>query len=179
MLAAVVGIVGRVSIPLPSYEQVLELPAQRVQVIPPEFIDLNGHMNIGRYLHLGAEGLWQRCSTDLAMGESYIPERGMTNFTAEHHLRYLAEVLEGEEVSTHVRLISRSSKVLHGMALIVNRTRQQLACTVEVTLVHIDMASRRTTPFPDDIAPLVDAAIKADDLDWPAPVCGAMGAHRS
>lgn len=173
-----VAIVGRVSIPLPTFEQVLELPAQTQRVVPTDYIDLNGHMNIGHYLMLGAEGVWRRC-TDLAMDDTYIPERGLSNFTAEHHIRYFAEVLEGEEVSTHVRLLARSEKVLHGMALIVNRSRQQLACTVEVTLVHMDMATRRSTPFPDDIAPLVDAAIKADDLDWPAPVCGSMGARRA
>nr|MCW2728017.1 3-hydroxybutyryl-CoA dehydratase [Aeromicrobium sp.] len=166
------------SIPLPTFEQVLELPAQIDRVVPPEYIDLNGHMNIGHYLLLGAEGLWLRC-TDLEMGDTYIPERGLSNFTAEHHIRYFAEVLEGERVSTHVRLLDRSDKVLHAIALIVNRSRQQLACTVEVTLVHMDMASRRSTSFPDDIAPLVDAAIKADDLGWPAPVCGSMGARRS
>jgi acyl-CoA thioester hydrolase len=167
-----------VSIPLPSYEQVLDLPAQIDRVVPPDYIDLNGHMNIGHYLLLGAESVWRRC-TDLEMGDSYIPERGLSNFTAEHHIRYFAEVLEGEQVSTHVRLLERSDKVLHGIALIVNRSRQQLACTVEVTLVHMDMSTRRSTPFPDDIAHSVDAAIKADDLDWLAPVCGSMGARRS
>lgn len=172
------GIVERVSIPLPTYDQVLELPAQRTQAVPPEFIDVNGHMNIGRYLQLGAEGVWVRCSEDFAMGEDYIPERGLSNFTAEHHIRYLAEVLEGEEVSTHVRLLSRSDKVIHAMALILNRSRQRLACTVEVTLLHVDMAGRRAVRFPDDIAPRLDAALKADDLDWPAPVCGSMGPNR-
>jgi acyl-CoA thioester hydrolase len=167
-----------VSIPLPSYEQVLELPAQIVRVIPPNYIDLNGHMNIGRYLLLGGEGVWHRC-TELGMGDTYIPERGLSNFTAEHHIRYFTEVLEGEEVSTHVRLIARSDKALHALALIVNRSRQQLACTVEVTLVHMDMRSRRPTGFPADIAPLIDAALADDTCEWPAPVCGAMGVRRS
>jgi acyl-CoA thioester hydrolase len=162
----------------PTYEQVLELPARLVQVVPAEFIDENGHMNIGRYFELGGRAVWDRGIEELGMGDDYIPERGMSTFTAEHHLRYFAEILRDEQVSVHVRLIDRSDKVLHGTALILNRTRRQLACTMEFTLVHMAMATRRPTAFPDDVALLIDTALKADDLDWPAPVCGAMGVRK-
>jgi acyl-CoA thioester hydrolase len=163
----------------PTYEQVLELAAQKLRTVPPEYIDENGHMNIGRYFELGGHAAWERCLHDLGMDENYIPDRGLSSFTAEHHLRYFAEILEGEELSVHVRLIDRSTKVLHGTSLIVNRSRRLLACTMEFTIVHIDMATRRPVPFPDDVAVLLDAALKTDDLAWPAPVCGAMGVRRS
>lgn len=163
---------------LPSYRQVVELAAQTHQVVPPEFIDENGHMNIGRYLQLGGQALWKRCLTDLGMDENYIPERGMSTFTAEHHIQYFAEVLEGQEVSVRVRLLERSDKAAHAIAFIVDETHERLACVVETALVHIDMTERRPTPFPDDIAGLLDVAIKNDALDWPAPVCGAMGVRR-
>lgn len=163
---------------LPTYEQVLELAAPIDRTVPPEFIDENGHMNIGRYLELGGTALWQRCQIELGMPEDYIATRGMSTFTAEHHLTYYAEILEGERVSVHPRLIARSDKVLHTATMILNRTRQQLACVVEATLVHMDMTARRPTPFPDDVADLADAALKADDLAWAAPLSGSMGVRR-
>lgn len=163
---------------LPTVQQVDELPATQTRRVPAEYIDENGHMNIGRYLEVGGMALWDRCKSDLGMREDYISTRGLSTFTAEHHLTYYAEALEGEELSAHVRFIERSDKVLHAMTLIVNRTRQQLACTVEATLVHMDMVCRAPVAFPDDIAALVDAALKADDLGWPAPVCGSMGVRR-
>ncbi|WP_159085922.1 thioesterase family protein [Aeromicrobium chenweiae] len=163
---------------LPTYDQVLELPAQIERVVPDEFIDLNGHMNIGRYLELGGTALWSRCRTDLGMGDEYISARGMSTFTAEHHLTYLAEIVQDEEVSVHVRLVERSDKVLHTVTLIANRTREQLSCVVEATLVHMDMSTRRPTPYPEDVAALIDTGLKADDLAWPAPLCGAMGVRR-
>lgn len=166
------------STPFPTYEQVLELPAQIERVVPDEFIDLNGHMNIGRYLELGGTALWLRCQDDLGMPKDYIDRRGMSTFTAEHHLTYLAEIVQGEEVSAHVRLVERSDKVLHSATLIVNRSRESLACVVEATLVHMDMTNRRPVSYPDDVAPLIDAGIAADDLSWPAPLCGAMGVRR-
>ena len=38
---------------LPTYEQILKLPAQFDQTVPEEFIDENGHMNIGDYFRRG------------------------------------------------------------------------------------------------------------------------------
>jgi acyl-CoA thioester hydrolase len=163
---------------LPSHDQILELPAQTRRVVPPEFIDENGHMNIGRYLELGGHALWGRCLGDLGMDESYIPERGMSTFTAEHHIQYFAEILEGADVSVRVRLLERSDKVFHAVSLVVDETNRRLACSVEAFIVHMDMTTRRPTPFPDDIAALLDIALKDDALAWPAPVCGSMGVRR-
>lgn len=156
----------------------MELPAQLEITVPPEFIDENGHMNIGRYLEVGGRGLWRRCQDELGMPESYITDRGLSSFTAEHHLTYLSEMLEGEQVSVHVRLIARSDKVFHAISLIVNQTRQRLACVMEAMIVHMDMGPRRPSPFPDDVASLLDAGLKADDLAWPAPLSGSMGVQR-
>ena len=167
------------SIPLPTYDQVIELPAQTTQLVPPEFIDVNGHMNITRYLEVGATGWWTRSTNDLTMGDAYVTERGLTTFTAEHHIRYLSEMLEGDEMSTHTRVIARSDKVLHSMSIIANRTRERVSCILELTQLHIDISTRRPTAFPDDIATRIDVALKADDVAWPAPVCGVMGVRRS
>lgn len=166
------------SISIPSYAQITELAAQIDQDVPPEFIDENGHMNIGRYLELGGDAIWRRCQTDLGMGIEHLTTRGLSTFTAEHHLTYLSEMLEGERVSVHVRLIDRSDKTLHLVSLIVNQTQQRIACVVEAMLVHIDMGPRRPTPFPDDVAELIDAELKADNLAWPAPLSGSMGVRR-
>jgi acyl-CoA thioester hydrolase len=164
-----------VSISLPTYEQAAELPAQIDRAVPPEFIDDNGHMNIGRYLELGGRALWTRCIDDLGMGRDYIRDRGMSTFTAEHHIQYFAELLEGQHVTARVRLLARSDKALHAVSLIVDESSRRLACVVETIVVHMDMTTRRPTPFPDDVAEQVDAALKVDDVGWSAPVCGSMG----
>ncbi|WP_162891038.1 thioesterase family protein [Aeromicrobium sp. A1-2] len=165
---------------LPTYDQIRELPAQLVRSVPLEFIDDNGHMNIGRYLELGGTALWGRCQREFGMPEDYIATRGMSTFTVEHHLMYLSEMLEGEEASVHVRLIARTDKALHSVSLIVNESQRRLACVMEATLVHMNMTERRPTPFPDDVTVLLDAALERDnDLAWPAPLSGSMGVRRS
>jgi acyl-CoA thioester hydrolase len=164
---------------VPTYEQVDQLPRHLERTVPAEFIDENGHMNIGRYLELGGKALWQRCQRELGMPEDYIERRGLSTFTAEHHLTYHAELLEGHDVSVRVRLVERSAKAIHAVSLVVDETNRRLACTMESTAVHIDMASRRPVDFPGDVAALIDAGLAADDRPWPAPLCGAMGVRRS
>lgn len=166
------------SIPLPSYEQVLELPAEIQRRVPPEYLDENDHMNIGRYLEVTSVALWD-ATTAIGMGAPYIEQRQLTTFTVEHHLRYFSELRLGDEMSAHVRLLERTEKALHGMMVLVDRTRQVLSFTCEVMLVHVDMADRRPSSFPDDIATELDRLIaEHNDVSWPAPVSGAMGVRR-
>jgi acyl-CoA thioester hydrolase len=163
---------------LPTYDQVLELPETIRQQVPADFIDENGHMNIGRYFELSAQAVWLRY-TEVGMGQAYIDERGLTTFTAEHHLRYLAELRLGEELSVHVRAVDRSAKVLHTMAFVVDRSNRRLACTFEDTLVHVDLATRRPRDLPEDIATRLDAMLAEHrGLAWAPPVCGVMGVRR-
>ncbi|MFC5677202.1 thioesterase family protein [Aeromicrobium endophyticum] len=163
---------------VPTYDELDQLPRHLARTVPAEFIDDNGHMNIGRYLELGGKALWQRCQRELGMPEDYIERRGFSTFTAEHHLTYHSELLEGDDVSVRVRLVARSAKVLHAVCLIVDETNRRLACTMETTAVHMDMTERRPVDFPDDVAALIDAGLAADDRPWPAPLCGAMGVRR-
>lgn len=161
-------------IPTPTYAQVLELPTVLTRTVPEDFIDPNGHMNIGRYLEVASYGLWE--STKAAgMGEDYIGERNLSNFTAEHHLRYLSELRLGDKLSVHTRVLRRSDKAVHAITFVLDTTRQALAATCEAILVHVDMGSRRSVPYPSDVAAGLDVLLAAHELAWPAPVCGAMG----
>lgn len=163
---------------LPTYAQVLELPETSRLTVPPEFLDENDHMNIGRYLEVASHALWD-CTTTIGMGRPYIDERGLSTFTAEHHLRYFSELRLGDEISTHVRLVERTDKALHSMVFLADRARQVLSFTCEAVLVHVDMSNRRPTPYPDDIAVGLDKLIgESAAVPWPTPACGAMGIRR-
>ena len=163
---------------LPTYGQITQLPARVEQVVPPEFIDENGHMNIRHYFDAASHAMWY---TNIALGmdESYNAERGLSLFTVEQHLRYFSEMNLGDRFTVHGRLLERSGKALHGMAFVVSTESRTLACTFEVTYIHVDMTTRRSVEIPDDMADRFDAEIaRGDELGWAAPVCGAMGVHR-
>lgn len=164
-------------IALPSYDQVLDLPAVIKLEVPPEYLDENEHMNIGRYLEVSSRAFWER-TTELGMGQRYIDERRLTTFTVEQHLRYFSELRLDEAISVHVRMMERSDKAVHSMAFVLDSTNQRLAFTMEVTIVHVGMDTRRPEDFPDDVAKSLDAEIADHALDWAVPVCGSMGIRR-
>jgi len=163
---------------LPTYDQIVQLPVRAEEVVPPEFIDENGHMNIRHYFDAASLALW-RVSIAAGMDETYHAERGLSLFTVEQHLRYFSEMNLGDRFTVHGRLLERSGKVLHGMSFVLSPGSRALACTFEATYIHVDMTTRRSVEMPDDIADRFDAEIaRGDELGWAAPVCGAMGVHR-
>lgn len=163
---------------LPTYEQVLALPALLEGTVTPDFIDVNGHMNIRHYLDAGAlsaDMLIRRIGID----DGYRAERRMGVFTVEHHIRYFTEMHEGGAFSVHPLLLERSAKAGHLIAFIVDRAAEVLSCTVEIILVHVGMDTRRPIDFPDDIAAGLDAWVAlAAEVAWPVPLSGAMGIRR-
>ena len=162
----------------PTYEQIVQLPATFDRVVPVEFIDENGHMNIGDYFRLCSHAMWNATIT-AGVGDEYIGEHQQSLFTVEHHMRYYGELRLGQRFTVHARLLERSPRVVHGMTFVVDQEKRALACTQEATLVHVSTATRSTVDIPQSIADGLDEQIgKGDALGWDAPVCGAMGIRR-
>ncbi len=163
---------------LPTYDEITQLPALFDQVVPEEFIDDNGHMNIGDYFRLCSHAVW-KATIAAGLGETYIDEHQQSMFTVEQHMRYYGELRLGQRFSIHVRLLERSARVLHTMSFVVDQEKQALACTQEATLVHVSMESRASIDLPPAIGEALDLQIDAGDaLGWDAPVCGAMGLRK-
>jgi acyl-CoA thioester hydrolase len=162
------------AIPLPTYDDVLALPTLIEATVTADFIDANGHMNIRHYLDHGAESADVLCK-EVGITEDYRQTRRMGVFTVEHHLRYLAEMREGDAFSVHTSVIKRSDKAAHLLAFLVVDTGARLACTMEIVLVHVGMDTRKPMPFPEDVAAGWDRVIARTSVPWPMPVSGVMG----
>lgn len=163
---------------IPTYEQLVQLPAMFDRVVPAEFIDENGHMNIGDYFRLCSHAVW-KTTISAGVGDDYIEQHQQSLFTVEQHMRYYGELRLGQRFTVHTRLLERSARAVHGMAFVVDQEKCALACTQEATLVHVSTATRSTVDLPDAIATELDDLIGAGDaLGWDAPVCGAMGIRR-
>lgn len=143
---------------LPSLDLVRSLPAQFDKTVPDDYIDENGHMNIARYFELGAWAAWTRLG-ELGIGEDYIPQRGLSFFTVEHHIRYLAELRLGEAFTVRSALVARTGKAVHGISFVVDEERDRIACAMELLYVHVSMESRRSAPIPDDVGDALDGEI--------------------
>ncbi|MGA8044889.1 MAG: thioesterase family protein [Dermatophilaceae bacterium] len=164
--------------PFPSLDQVLALPSDFRVVVPDEFTDGNGHMNIARYMQLHSDGGWAYFA-GFGLSEESAAAGGPTTFDVEHHIVYRREVLAGHEVSVHVRLIDRSDKALHSLQFLVNRTTGEVANSHEALSISMDLRTRSIAPIPEGVAALIDERLASDQaLDWDPPLSGAMAVRR-
>lgn len=158
---------------LPSPAQVLALPRLLETTVSDEHEDANGHLNVTGYLALYDRAAWPWLA-DLGLDPSRSGRpRGIMDL--EHHLRYLAEVHVGDRVAVHGQVLERAARRVHGLWYLVNRSRDQLASTLEFVSAHVDLDARRAAPFDPDAAARLDAQVADTARDWPAPVSGVMG----
>jgi acyl-CoA thioester hydrolase len=163
---------------LPTYEQISQIPAIFDRVVPEEYIDENGHMNIGDYFRLCSYALWNT-TIEAGLDDRYIEEHHQSMFTVEQHMRYYGELRLGQRFTVHTRLLERSARSVHGMSFVVDQEKRALACTQEATLVHVSTATRSSVDLPEGIGKALDVQIAdGNALGWTAPVCGAMGVRR-
>ncbi|MBW9210409.1 thioesterase family protein [Mumia sp. zg.B53] len=134
--------------------------------VPPEFEDENGHVNIRHYFDLHVRAA-DRTFAALGVDDGYRAARGMSVFSIDHRVRYLDEVLVGQDVAVYVLFLARAAKTVHGVQALFNAGTGALANTFEFVEGHVDLAQRRTAPWPADVAARIDAAI-ADGKAWPA-----------
>jgi acyl-CoA thioester hydrolase len=79
-------------------------------------------------------------------------------------------------MSARVRLLGRSERAAHVLVYLLDETHQQVACVVEEIFLHIDLETRRTAPWPDDVAAKLDARVaEHDSLPFPADTSGSLG----
>ena len=144
--------------------------------IPDSYRDFNGHMNIRWYMAI-FDDAGDTMHEWRGLTPAYHDAHGTGTFDLEHHLNYLNEVMPGDDVVVYIRFVAQSEKRLHYVMFLVNRTRGKLAATLECINAFADLKVRRTTPWPPEVAAKTAAAVAAhSQLDWAAPLCGAMQA---
>ena len=161
---------------MPALDQVLELPAMLTLTIPPEWQDINGHVNVQHYLGIYDRAGWPLLDL-LGIDESRFKVDKVGFFDLEHHIWYLAEMHVGDEVSAHMRFVGLSAKRFHGLVFIVNRTRGSLASAIEFVTSGADLRTRRSAALPEDVHGRVAALVEEHRrLSWPPPGSGTISA---
>lgn len=156
--------------------EIRQLECAYETTIPRAFLDENQHVNVQYYLHLVERGLGEIFGR-VGLGERYAAADEIGNFALEQHIRYLAELLEGDQVSIHIRLVDLSPKRAYFLAFLANDTREELAATVELVMMNVDIARRRGSPFPQMAKANLDELLaRHRALHWNPPVCGVMRA---
>ncbi len=150
----------------------LEMHAEAVH---PEWIDYNGHMNVAYYL-LAFDHASDRLFDYLGIGQSYMTHQNCSIFTAEAHVTYDQEVRQGDPMRFTTQLLGCDRKRLHYFHKMYHATAGYLAATNELMVLHVDMETRRTAPFPEATRQLLDKLVAAHgQLPVPSQVGRVMG----
>lgn len=146
--------------------------------IKPEWIDFNGHMNVGYYVvafDLGSMAFLDA----VGMGYTYPERRGGSTFGLEMHITYDREIHQDDLYVIHTRVLDCDQKRIHMYHEMRHGTEGWLASTNEIITMHIDMETRRSAPFPDDIMTTLNRIKEAHaDLPIPSGVGRKIGIRR-
>ena len=136
-------------------------------LIVPEWIDYNGHMNVAYYVLV-----FDRATDDffdfMGLTAAYRAAGNISAFTAEMHVNYIREVKEGDEVFVTTQLLGYDEKRFHYFHQMSHAEQGYLAATSELLCLNVDMSQRRVTHMPP---PILDrlAEIKQSHAVLPLP----------
>jgi len=126
----------------------------------PEWIDYNGHMNLAYYTVL-FDYATDLLFDELGLGLDYRRATRQGTFVAETHNRFERELLVGARVRVATQIVATDAKRLHLAHEMFAIEDGRRAATQELMFLHVDLAARRVSPFPEDLRRRVAAAAAA------------------
>jgi acyl-CoA thioester hydrolase len=143
--------------------------------VKPEWIDYNGHMNVGYYLV--AFDLAVKPFLDwLGLTEKFKGDNNTSTFALETHLHFVRELIEGAPIRFETRLIDHDHKRFHFYQEMYHAEEGYLAATHESIGAYIDMTVRKTAPMPASITTRLEAVLNAHQtLERPWQVGHTIG----
>jgi acyl-CoA thioester hydrolase len=138
-----------------------------VMTVEPQWIDYNGHLNLAYY-----NVLFDRAVDELyeliGVGPDYLERHGHSTMVAETHIRYLRELRQGDPVRVTVQLLDYDAKRFQYFEQLFHATEGFLSATCENMTLHVDMATKKVAPFPDQVLRAL-ARMKAAHAALPTP----------
>jgi acyl-CoA thioester hydrolase len=128
-------------------------------VVRPEWIDSNGHMNLAYYVVVfdyATDALYAA----LGIGDVYREASGNSCFTAETHTLYEQEVHLGDKLTVRTWLLGADAKRVHYFHEMFHAESGVRSAVQELMALHIDMGIRRVAPFPPAQQAALQAAVK-------------------
>lgn len=143
-----------------------------------EWIDYNGHMNVGFYgvaFDKASDALLEHFD----LGEAYRHRTNASMFIVEAHLTYDREVSEGDPLRFETLVLDSDEKRLHMFHTMYHDGDNYLAATTELMAMHVDLKARRAVAFPkatrERIAAMVESHLV---IPRPAQIGGSIGIRR-
>ena len=145
------------------------------KIVQEAWIDYNGHMNMA-YYNLVFDQCLDYVFDQLGIGAEYVKQQGGSCFTREIQVNYLNELSLGDPLRVTFQLLDWDAKRLHFFEEMYHAEEGYLAATSEQLALHVDMRTRRTAPFPDDVCSRLTQLMESHrPLPAPAQVGHTIG----
>lgn len=128
--------------------------------VQPDWIDSNHHMTALAYpnlFHPQTGVLFNAIGID----RGYMAGRNLSIFQREFRLGYDRELLLDDPIEIRSYLLAHDAKRVHHFHELWHTGQGYRAAFVEYMSLHIDLATRRTAPFPADVMARLDALAAA------------------
>lgn len=130
------------------------------EVVPPEWIDYNGHMNMAYYL-LAFDHASDRLFDLLDLGMAYRQRANHGLFTLETHATYERELRLGDPITFTTQLLDYDAKRIHYFHCMHHAAEGYLAATNELICLHVDLSARRAAPLPAEALARLEGVMAA------------------
>lgn len=128
--------------------------------VQPEWLDYNGHMNVAYYA-LVFDRATDVFLNHIGLGSGYVGTAGGSTFALEAHTVYLREVHLHDPLVVATQLVDFDSKRVHYVHRLFHADKGYLAATLEQLSMHVDLATRRGAPMPEQVLRRVEALAAA------------------
>ena len=154
----------------------LTAPLDRYRdVVRPEWIDHNQHMNVGYYLvvfDFATDEFFAWVGLDAAHRAAH----GVTTFCLEAHVTYHREVRAGDPLRFTTQLLAHDEKRIHYFHAMYHAGEGWLAATNELLSLHVSRATRRAAAMaPEVLARLAEIQRAHDALPRPPQAGRTIG----
>jgi len=140
-----------------------------------EWIDHNGHMNMGYYLVV-FDFATDEFFRWIGLDEGHRRSARVTTFALEAHVTYHREVREGDPLRFTTLLIAHDAKRLHYLHQMYHATEGYLAAANELMTLHVSEETRRGAPMAPEVLERLRAIQNAHDrLERPPQVGRRIG----
>ncbi|TFH48694.1 MAG: L-carnitine dehydrogenase [Lysobacterales bacterium] len=135
-------------------------------VVQADWVDYNGHMGESFYLYAfgwASDALFRYVGIDEVYRAS-----GRSFHTVESHINYYREASLGEPLRFTTQVLDMDEKRLHLFHAMYRGDSDELVCSTEQMLLHVDMTVSAASPMADEVHAAL-AAIMAAHRDLPHP----------
>jgi acyl-CoA thioester hydrolase len=136
-------------------------------VVPPEWIDMNDHMN-ARYYTIVIYNAHSLFSQAIGFTEDYVNTQRCGKSVVESHLVYERELRVGDRIEVASRLLAVGEKRLHFYHEVFNADKGHRAAVGEQLDIYVDLNTRRAANIPTEFFAHLKS-IAAEHEKLPAP----------